>query len=120
MLLPMRWRKFLPTLIVKQMQNPRNLFVHPHQGKQLPHDWAATAAARAQAADDAYAQRTKEAWRLPLGRNQPANPSQAAMLPRNDSTSARTDSALRLIAEDSERWELWQDSHGRTVRRRKK
>jgi hypothetical protein len=119
MLLPLRWRKFFPTLIVKQMQNPRNLSVHPHQGKQLPHDWAAAAAARAQAADDAYAQRTKEAWRLPLGRNQPANPSQAAMLPRNDSTSARTDSALRLIAED-ERWELWQDSHGRTVRRRKK
>jgi hypothetical protein len=43
----------------------------------------------------------------------------AQILPRNDSTSARTDSALRLIAED-ERWELWQDSHGRTVRRRKK
>jgi hypothetical protein len=31
------------------------------------------------------------------------------MLPRNDSTSARTDSTLRLVAEDSE-WELWQDS----------
>jgi hypothetical protein len=104
---------------VLKCKTPATFLFIPTKARQLPHDWAATAAARAQAADDAYAARTKEAWRLPLGRNQPANPSQAAMLPRNDSTSARTDSALRLIAED-ERWELWQDSHGRTVRRRKK
>jgi hypothetical protein len=70
------------------MQNPRNLSVHPHQGKQLPHDWAATAAARAQAADDAYARGLKRlgdfpwgATNLPTPRKLPCCPATTARAP---------------------------------------
>jgi hypothetical protein len=103
-------------LIVK---NPRNLEIHPLPGKQLPHDWRNLASARAVQADAAYLQNLENAWRQPLGRQNIVNPGRDARL-TNDShgRSDRMDSTLRLIAEDSE-WELWQDSHGRTVRRRK-
>jgi hypothetical protein len=118
MLLPLKWPKPLP-LWSAEMQNPRNLSVHPHQGRQLPHNWAATAAARAQSADAAYISTLENAWRGPLGK-QVANPGRDARLTSDShGRSDRMDSTLRLIAEDSE-WELWQDSHGRTVRRRKK
>lgn len=101
------------------MKNPINLSIHPHQGKQLPHNWRNLAGARAVQADAVYLQNLENAWRGPLGK-QVANPGRDARL-TNDShgRSDRMDSALRLVAEDSQ-WELWQDSHGRTVRRRKK
>jgi hypothetical protein len=104
-------------LIVK---NPRNLEIHPLPGKRLPTDWEHQAAVRAAEADQNYTSAIENAWRQPLGK-QVTNPGRAARLTndsRSDSRSDRMDSALRLIAED-ERWELWQDSHGRTVRRRK-
>jgi hypothetical protein len=104
-------------LIVK---NPRNLEIHPTPGKRLPADWQHQAAARAQAADAAYFQNLESGWRQPLGK-QVANPGRDARLTndsRSDSRSDRMASTLRLVAEDSE-WELWQDSHGRTVKRRK-
>jgi hypothetical protein len=98
------------------MANPRNLQIHPLPGKRLPADWQHQAAARAQSADQNYASAIENAWRQPLGK-QIGNPGRDARL-TNDSRSDRMDSALRLVAEDSQ-WELWQDSHGRTVRRRK-
>jgi hypothetical protein len=103
-------------LIVK---NPRNLEIHPTPGKRLPIGWEHQAAARARSADTAYLQNIENGWRQPLGRQNIVNPGRDARL-TNDShgRSDRMDSTLRLIAEDSE-WELWQDSHGRTVRRRK-
>jgi hypothetical protein len=104
-------------LIVK---NPRNLEIHPLPGKQLPTDWRHQAAARAAEADRNYTSAIENAWRQPLGRQNIVNPGRDARL-TNDShgRSDRMDSTLRLVAEDSQ-WELWQDSHGRTVRRRKK
>jgi hypothetical protein len=100
------------------MTNPRNLQIHPLPGKRLPADWERQAAARAAEANQNYTSAIENAWRQPLGK-QVTNPGRAARL-TNDShgRSDRMDSTLRLIAEDSE-WELWQDSHGRTVRRRK-
>jgi hypothetical protein len=103
-------------LIVK---NPRNLEIHPLPGKQLPTDWRHQAAARAAEADRNYASAIENAWRQPLGRQNIPNPSRDARITSDShDRSDRMDSALRLIAEDSQ-WELWQDSHGRTVRRRK-
>jgi hypothetical protein len=74
---------------------------------------------RAQSADAAYLQNLENAWRGPLGRQNIANPGRDARLTSDShGRSDRMDSALRLVAEDSQ-WELWQDSHGRTIRRRK-
>jgi hypothetical protein len=118
MLLPLKWPKPLP-LWSAEMQNPRNLSVHPHQGRQLPHNWAATAAAMAQSADAAYLQNLENAWRGPLGK-QVANPGRDARLTNDRADSSpRMDSALSLVFEDGQ-WEVFQDDHGRTVRRRKK
>jgi hypothetical protein len=111
------------------MANPRNLSVHPHQGRQLPRDWAATARSRAQQADEDYERRMSAAWRQPLtyGTSRLAelgivSLTKSAQLSQNNdslSRSDRFDSELRLVGRDGE-WEVWQDSHGATIRKRVK
>lgn len=101
------------------MKNPKNLQIHPLPGQRLPRDWQQQAAARAAAADADYAEHIQNAWRGPLGK-QVVNPGRAARLTNDRADSSpRTDSALSLVFEDGQ-WEVFQDAHGRTVRRRKK
>jgi hypothetical protein len=118
MLLPLKWQKLFLIWNVEQMKNPINGTVPPHQGRQLPHNWAAMAGARAVQADAAYINALENSWRQPLGK-QVANPGRDARL-TNDShgRSDRVDSQLRLIGEDGD-WQVWRDEHGTTVRRRK-
>jgi hypothetical protein len=112
------------------MANPRNMSVHPHQGRQLPRDWAATARSRAQQADEDYEQRMSAAWRQPLtyGTARLAelgivSLTKSAQLSQQNtdslSRSDRFDSELRLIGRTDDGFEVWSDGHGTTIRRRK-
>ena len=111
------------------MANPRNLSVHPAQGRQLPHDWQRQATARAKAADDAYMARMEEAWRQPIGYSTETlarmgciSLTKNALLPQQkaDRADSRFDSELRLIGRTDDGYEVWSDGHGTTIRRRRK
>lgn len=91
---------------------------HPPTGARLPAQWQAEAAARAAAADAAYLHHIENAWR------RPAQTGAQATIPTIQSCrlvqdSARADSELVMIGRDGD-WELWQDSHGTTIRKRRK
>jgi hypothetical protein len=102
------------------MKNPRNLTVEMAGGRQLPRDWQHRAAQRAALADADYQQRISEGWRQPIGRTEPSL-TRSAMLSQQhtDRADSRFDSEMRLVYED-DIWETWQDSHGTTIRRRRK
>ena len=110
------------------MKNPLNAQPQPLAGRRLPADWQQQAAARAALADANYARTVENAWRRPLtyGMDRLASMgivslTKSAQLSQQNTDSLnrsdRLDSELRLVGRDGE-WEVWQDSHGATIRKR--
>lgn len=101
------------------MANPRNLSVHPAAGVPLPPQWRQQAGVRAAQADAEYLAHLQNAWKRPAQTGAQASVP-AIQACRLTADSARNDSELKLVGINSDGFEILEDSHGRTVKRRRK
>lgn len=102
-------------------RNPHNLSVHPAQGRQLPRNWREMATVRAAAAEAAYLDFIQNAWKGQRHPNEtiPTIRSCRLVCDSAPQPAARLDSELRLVGRTDDGFEIWSDSHGTTIRRRK-